>query len=94
MRLVHRFTRSPFAPVAASAVAGLACVVRWVVQGSSNMYTALDKRFYVPDADLGWRVSADHPVWLGLDACAVVVAMTIGKTLEAHFAIIVSPVPL
>ncbi len=54
-----------------------ASLVRWYVQGSGNLYTALSKRFYVPDPDLGWRVSAEHPLWLGLDACAVIVALAL-----------------
>jgi polyisoprenoid-binding protein YceI len=39
------------------------------------MYTAIAKRFYVPDPDLGWRVSTQHPIWLGLDACAMIAAV-------------------
>lgn len=44
--------------------------------GSHNLYTALVKRFYVPDPDLGWRVSTQHPIWLGLDACAVIIVLS------------------
>ncbi len=56
----------------------VASLVRWWVQGSHNLYTALDKRFYVPDPDLGWRVSTEHPIWLGLEVCAVIAAIAIG----------------
>ncbi|CAN5814402.1 hypothetical protein BH11MYX3_BH11MYX3_10310 [soil metagenome] len=56
-------------------VALVASVIRWSLQGSSNVYTALAKRFYVPDPDLGWRISTQHPIWLGLDACAVLLAL-------------------
>jgi len=70
--------RSPFAPVALVAVALAASVTRWGLQGSDNIYTALHKRFYVPDPDLGWRVSNQHPIWLGLDACAVIAAIAAG----------------
>jgi polyisoprenoid-binding protein YceI len=55
----------------------IAALVRWWLQGSGNLYTAVDKRFYVPDPDLGWRVSAAHPIWLGLDACAVIAAIAV-----------------
>jgi len=41
------------------------------------LYTAVEKRFYVPDPDLGWRVSGVHPVWLGLELCAVVAAIAV-----------------
>ena len=42
------------------------------------MYTALHKRFYIPDPDLGWRISPQHPVWLGLEICAVISAIAVG----------------
>ena len=69
---MHRFT-----PAAVAAVALVASVIRWWVQGSGNLYTALAKRFYVPDPDLGWRVSTQHPIWLGLEVCAVLLAIVI-----------------
>ena len=53
-------------------------LVRWWVQGSNNLYTALDRRFYVPDPDLGWRVSNDTPIWLGLEVCAILAALAVG----------------
>ena len=68
---------SPFAPTVLPVVALVASLVRWYVQGSRNLYTAVEKRFYVPDPDLGWRVSAQHPIWLGLDTCAVIAAVAI-----------------
>lgn len=73
---VRHFARSPFAPVLLSLAALIASLIRWYMQGSHNLYTALDKRFYVPDPDLGWRVSTQHPIWLGLDACAVILALS------------------
>ncbi len=59
------------------AVALGASLFRWYLQGSGNVYTALSKRFYVPDPDLSWRVSPQHPLWLGLDVCAVIAALAI-----------------
>ncbi len=73
---VRRFARSPFAPVLLAVAALIASLIRWFVQDTHNLYTALDKRFYVPDPDLGWRVSTQHPIWLGLDACAVIIALS------------------
>jgi polyisoprenoid-binding protein YceI len=70
--------KSPFLPVAAPLAALIASLVRWWLQGSNNLYTAVDKRFYAPDPDLGWRVSSAHPVWLGLEICAVIAALAIG----------------
>jgi polyisoprenoid-binding protein YceI len=62
-------------PIATALVAFVSALVRWWLQGSHNLYTALDKRFYIPDPDLGWRVSPKHPIWLGLDSCAVLLAV-------------------
>jgi len=59
------------------AAALVASLIRWQLQGSHNLYTALEKRFYVPDPDLGWRVSTQHPIWLGLDTCAVIAALAV-----------------
>jgi polyisoprenoid-binding protein YceI len=70
--------RSPFAPVVVPIAALFAALVRWQMQGSRNLHTALDKRFYVPDPDLGWRVSTAHPIWLGLEVCALIAAIVAG----------------
>lgn len=70
--------RSPFAPFFVIALALVASGIRWRLQASSNVYTALSKRFYVPDPDLGWRVSSQHPIWIGLDACAALFAAGVG----------------
>ena len=70
--------RSPFAPVVLPVAALIAALVRWQMQGSRNLYTALYKRFYVPDPDLGWRLSTQHPIWLGLEVCAVITAIAAG----------------
>jgi polyisoprenoid-binding protein YceI len=76
--------KSPFLPVGLSIAALLASLSRWWVQDSGNLYTALEKRFYIPDPDLGWRVSTAHPVWIGIDACAVVAAFAIGLTIGGY----------
>lgn len=69
--------RSRLAPAAVAAAALVAAVIRWGLQGSGNLYTAFAKRFYVPDPDLGWRVSTRHPIWIGLDACAVIAVIAV-----------------
>ena len=66
---------SPFAPVVLPIVALIAALVRWQFQGSHNLYTAVAKRFYVPDPDLGWQISPRHPLWIGLELCAVIAAV-------------------
>ena len=55
----------------------IAVLARWLSQGSHNVWSALAKRFYVPDPDLGWRLSPEHRVWLGLDACAIIVGIIV-----------------
>jgi polyisoprenoid-binding protein YceI len=74
--------RSPFAPVVVPISALIAALVRWQMQGSRNVYTAISKRFYIPDPDFGWQISTRHPIWLGLEICAVIagvaVALVIG----------------
>lgn len=68
---------SPFAPAALPLAALFAAIVRWWLQGSGNLYTALDKRLYVPDPDLGWRIAEHQPIWLGLEICAVIAAIAV-----------------
>ncbi|MBA3501926.1 MAG: YceI family protein [Deltaproteobacteria bacterium] len=70
--------RSPFAPVILPLVALIASLVRWKMQGSGNLYTALEKRLYVPDPDLGWRISSEQPIWLGLEVCGVIAGIAVG----------------
>jgi polyisoprenoid-binding protein YceI len=70
--------RSPFAPALLPVIALIAALARWATQGSGNLYTALDKRFYVADPDLGWRISPTQPIWLGLEVCAAILAVAIG----------------
>ncbi len=69
---------SVFTPVVLPLVALVASLARWALQGSGNLYTAIDKRFYVPDPDLGWRISDVHPIWLGLEVCAIILAIAVG----------------
>jgi len=70
--------KSPFAPIVLPIAALIAALARWQMQGSGNLYTARDKRFYIPDPDLGWRISTRHPIWLGLEACAIIAAIGVG----------------
>ncbi|WP_428262883.1 YceI family protein [Haliangium sp.] len=69
--------RAPLGPPAVAAVALFAGVARWLWQGSGNLYTAAEKRFYVPDPDFGWRVADNAPPWLGLDLLAGLFGLTL-----------------
>ncbi|HEX3762166.1 MAG TPA: YceI family protein [Kofleriaceae bacterium] len=68
---------SLFSPVVVAVAALIAALVRWQIQGSRNLYTAVAKRFYVPDPDLGWQISPRHPFWIGLELCAVIAAIAV-----------------
>jgi polyisoprenoid-binding protein YceI len=73
----------PLWAAAPAAVALLAAVARWLVQGSGNVYTATEKRFYVPDPDLGWRVAPGGPFWIGLELVALLGAVVVGVAIAA-----------
>lgn len=70
--------RSPFLAVVPPAVALVAGLIRWALQGSGNVYTATSHRAYVPDPDLGWRLVEDGPPWLGLEILGVILGVTCG----------------
>ncbi len=78
--------RSPYLlaliPLLTLALGGL----RWLLQGSHNLYTATSKRFYLPDPDLGYRPSTSGPLWLGLEVLAIIAAVALG-TLGAAWVI-------
>lgn len=84
-KATERAVKSPFAPVVLPLAALIAAIVRWWLQGSGNVYTALDKRLYVPDPDLGWRIADHHPIWLGLEICAVIAAVAVGIAIAGWF---------
>ncbi len=63
---------------AIAALGAVLSLVRWLWQGTSNVYTKLDLHVYVADPDLGWRRTDDGYVWLGLDALAISVSTAIG----------------
>jgi polyisoprenoid-binding protein YceI len=70
--------RSTFAPVIPPLAALIAALVRWWLQGSGNMYTTLEKRLYIPDPDLGWKIAPEHPIWLGLEVCGIIAGIAVG----------------
>lgn len=67
-------------PLASAALS----LVRWLVQGSGNLYTAQAKRFFVPHPDLGWQAEQTTRVWLGLDAIGILGISTAGVLLAAY----------
>lgn len=73
--------RSPLLAASIPTVAAIASGVRWWQQGSNNIYTAWNKRFYIPDPDLGWRAESQGRLWLGLEIIAVLVAVALAVLL-------------
>jgi len=66
------------------AFAAGAALLRWVTQGSHNLYTAQAKRFFVPNVDLGWEAVQTERVWLGLDAIGILAISAMGVVLAAY----------
>jgi len=69
--------RSPSWAATPAAAAAALSGFRWLQQGSGNIYTDANRSFYVPDPDLGWRIAPDGPPWLGLDAIALLVGVSL-----------------
>jgi polyisoprenoid-binding protein YceI len=70
--------RSPFLHLAPPAAALGLAATRWWQQGATDLYTAVHKRFYVPDPDFGWRVSGARPFWIGLELLGILAAVVAG----------------
>lgn len=77
--------RSAFAPVVVALAALIASLTRWYLQASHNLYTATEKRFWVPDPDAGWVETDDVKIWLGLEITAVIAAIAIGLVIGGWF---------
>jgi polyisoprenoid-binding protein YceI len=76
--IVQLVRRCPYLAVIPAGVALAAALMRWLVQGSGNVYTTFAKRFYIPDPDLGWRVADGGPIWVGLEAIGVLAGIAAG----------------
>lgn len=73
------WTSTPFLPVVPAALALVGALMRWWSQGSGNNFTALHKRFYVRDPVIDdWVELATDRIWIGLELCAVVLAVVCG----------------
>jgi hypothetical protein len=80
-----RFTMTRSRWFFAAFVAGLALVsTRWLLQGSGNLYSDFDKQLYVADPDLGWRLTDSGPIWLGLDAVGLAIAIGLALIVGAR----------
>lgn len=74
---------SPYWTAIIPGIAVAAGALRWLLQGSGNVYTAWSRRYYVPDPDLGWRVVHDGPMWLGLEALGLMAAVAVAVVASA-----------
>ena len=64
-------SRKPYWAAVPAALALAAAGVRWLLQGSGNVWTDVDRRFYLPDPDLGWRLGKQTVPWLGLEVVGI-----------------------
>lgn len=78
-----RTPQSLFWALGPTGLALIAGLVRWLAQGSGNTFTAMSRRYYVPDSLLGWRVVHDGPVWLGLDVLAILFGVLVAVAIAA-----------
>jgi polyisoprenoid-binding protein YceI len=83
--MTDRTPRSPYWALTLSGLALAAGIARWLLQGSGNLYTQTDKRYYLADPDLGWRIAPESPFWLGLDAIAMLAVFTAALGVVAWF---------
>jgi polyisoprenoid-binding protein YceI len=81
--MVRAVNRSPFLLLIPAVIALALAVVRWLIQGSGNVYTTLAKRFYVADRDLGWRVLTDGPIWIGLEVIGAIAGVVVALAVAA-----------
>lgn len=70
--------RSAFAPAALALLALIGALARWGLQGSRNFFTALERKCYVADPDVGWSISDQHPIWLGLEVIGLIAGIVVG----------------
>lgn len=82
--MFSRLTSAPRYALAATLAAGLA-VGRWLWQGTGNVYSKLDLKVYLPDADLGWRRTEEGFSWIGLDLVVILLALAVGVYLSVRF---------
>lgn len=71
---------------APAALATSLALGRWLWQGTGNVYSKLDLKLYLADADLGWRRTEEGYTWLGLDVVMLLLVVTIGIFLVVRFA--------
>lgn len=68
---------SPVWAAALPAAAAVAALLRWMAQGTGNLYSKANLRLYVPDPVLGWRRLDRGVPWIGLDAIALIAGIAV-----------------
>ncbi|MEM6991362.1 MAG: YceI family protein [Myxococcota bacterium] len=82
---------NPAKLAAPAALGTIAAGIRWLVQGSGNLYTDLSHQAYVPDPVAGWRLLESGPLWLGLELICVLGGITIAVFVAARWLATRSP---
>lgn len=73
-------------PIGLALASAAATGLRYGLQGTGNIYTNTARAFYLEDPILGWSVTRERWVWLGLDALGVVLAVALGTIAVAWLA--------
>ena len=66
------------APVAIAVAAAGLIGLRYGAQGAGNVYTDTARAFYLEDPVLGWTLTHERWLWLGLDALGLVLTLGLG----------------
>jgi len=74
-----------WAPAVALASA-LALGLRYLIQGTGNVYTDTGRRFWVEDPLIGWTMTEETWFWVGLELLAVITAVAIGAAVAGLLA--------
>ncbi|MCA9513389.1 MAG: YceI family protein [Myxococcales bacterium] len=64
-----------YLPAGAALVAAGLTLVRYLVQGSGNVYTDVARTFYVKDELIGWSATRETWLWVGLEVIGLIVGL-------------------
>ncbi|MCP4449591.1 MAG: hypothetical protein GY811_30300 [Myxococcales bacterium] len=65
--------------------AAIVLLGRWMWQGTGNLWSKLDLKVYLADADLGWRRTEQSFTWVGLDLVAALLIASVGIYLAIRY---------
>ncbi len=76
--LFLKLPRNALLAVGLPAVACSLALIRWKLQGQENIFSDVDKSFYIPDPDLLWRYVDTSVFWVGLDLIILFALLGLG----------------